>query len=318
MERTLKKMHHSQQGRGRYSMCRVIISSLIGILLSALFPKYAMAEDINIHELLAKSTFYFYGPTGIPGEAKAGTVFLVSRPIPKIENGIAIMMVTANHVLDEVKSDTATVVLREKDQNGSWKEKPVSINVRKGGVPLWHRHISADIGVLPLLENLGASDLAAVKALLVKKEIEYLPYSGLSEDNYLEKSGISIGSELSCLGFPYNVGSPGAGQFPMLRGGKLASYPLYPSREIKSFYFDFSVFPGNSGGPVYFREKYTKIGGEPGVILREGTDQGLAGLVTEKRFAGPQKGLEDIALATVVPSSLVKDTVDATPSISSP
>lgn len=301
-------------------MClRSLVQSLVIIMVSVFSSGQAVAKEINIHELLAKSTFYFCGPSGVAGKANAGTVFLVSRPVPKVENGKVIMLVTANHVFDGVKADKATLVLRERDENGNWKEKPTSIHVRKEGNPLWHRHPSADIGVLPFLENLDATDLESVKSLIDKKDIEWLPYSGLSEDEYLAKSGVSIGSELSCLGFPHNVGSHGPGRFPMLRGGKLASFPLYPSREINSFYFDFTVFPGNSGGPVYFREHFSKIGGEAGVILREGTDQGLVGLVTQKKFALIPGGLpQDLIMGIVVPSSLIKDTVDATPYKTSP
>ena len=52
------------------------------------------------------------------------------------------------------------------------------------------------------------------------------------------------------LGFPRGLAANAAG-FPILRAGRVASYPVAPARIFPTFLLDFSVFPGNSGGPVF-------------------------------------------------------------------
>ncbi len=55
------------------------------------------------------------------------------------------------------------------------------------------------------------------------------------------------------LGYPWGMSANTAG-FPILRAGKVASYPIAPTREFPTFLLDFSVFPGNSGGPVFVKK----------------------------------------------------------------
>ena len=52
------------------------------------------------------------------------------------------------------------------------------------------------------------------------------------------------------LGFPRGLAANSAG-FPILRAGRVASYPIAPAKIFPTFLLDFSVFPGNSGGPVF-------------------------------------------------------------------
>lgn len=52
------------------------------------------------------------------------------------------------------------------------------------------------------------------------------------------------------LGYPKGVSANAAG-FPILRAGRVASYPLAPASRYPTYLVDFNVFAGNSGGPVY-------------------------------------------------------------------
>ena len=48
--------------------------------------------------------------------------------------------------------------------------------------------------------------------------------------------------------------SADAAGFPILRSGRVASYPLAPASVFPTFLMDFSVFPGNSGGAVFMAQ----------------------------------------------------------------
>jgi hypothetical protein len=52
------------------------------------------------------------------------------------------------------------------------------------------------------------------------------------------------------LGYPRGLSANKAG-FPILRSGRVASYPLGPASRYPTFLLDFAVFAGNSGGPVF-------------------------------------------------------------------
>ena len=83
--------------------------------------------------------------------------------------------------------------------------------------------------------------------------VPILPMAFLADDEVLKKFEIHPGDELLCLGFPLGVSSESG--FPILRSGKIASYP------IVSTLYAFRVFDGNSGGPVYFVDHGRTYGG---------------------------------------------------------
>ena len=93
---------------------------------------------------------------------------------------------------------------------------------------------------------------------------------------------------MMALGFPQGLSANEAG-FPILRSGRVASYPLAPSAAFPTFLLDFRVFPGNSGGPVY---RSGGPGGDDGQFIAgmltqqvELSGQSLdIGIVTEARF----------------------------------
>jgi hypothetical protein len=138
-----------------------------------------------------------------------------------------------------------------------------------------------------------------------------------------EKYEIHPGDELFCLGYPLGAEANPQG-FAILRSGKIASFPLTPAKAVKSFLYDFEVFGGNSGGPVYFVDKSRTYGGT--THLGE-TICSVVGLVSEERFQPRQsvKLLEDgsdqtryevtekrekLKLAVVVPAQFIKETLD--------
>jgi hypothetical protein len=131
----------------------------------------------------------------------------------------------------------------------------------------------------------------------------------LADDKMIEQFEIHPGDELKCLGYPLGLESNNAG-FPVLRSGKIASYPLLPTASTRTFLFDFRIFKGNSGGPVYFDEHNRGYQGN----LNVGNHiQFLVGLVSEEaEYNLPYSQLQ-LGLAVVVHASLIKEAINTLP-----
>jgi hypothetical protein len=112
------------------------------------------------------------------------------------------------------------------------------------------------------------------------------------------------------FGFPLFVSSDSG--FPILRSGKIASYPIVPTKVNRAILFDFSVFDGNSGGPVYFVDHGRTYGGT--THLGE-SEQFVVGLVTSQVISKPYNN-RPIELASIVPSAFIIETIDLLPAMS--
>jgi hypothetical protein len=132
----------------------------------------------------------------------------------------------------------------------------------------------------------------------------------------LKQFEVHAGDRLSCLGYPYGAEANDAG-FPILRSGHIASYPLTPTKNVKTFFFDFNVFEGNSGGPVYLLDSNRVYEGSTHI----GTVQFLVGLVSEQTvFEEEIKALSEkrtlrhqLGLATVIHAALIREALDLLP-----
>src|SRR5437667_3562952 len=82
----------------------------------------------------------------------------------------------------------------------------------------------------------------------------------VADDDMLSEFEVNPGEELICLGYPFGAES-NTGGFPILRSGRIPSYPLLPTESTKALLFDFPIFPGNSGGPVYLSSNNRTYGG---------------------------------------------------------
>lgn len=138
-----------------------------------------------------------------------------------------------------------------------------------------------------------------------------------ADDDALREYEIKPGDEVRCLGFPLGVASNEAG-FPVLRSGRIASYPILPTEKTKSFLLDFRVFEGNSGGPVYFVERYRPNLKTFGSFTNY---HFIIGLVSEEtlltqQVIGPYSQeirQTQLDLAKVIHGSLIKQTIEMLP-----
>lgn len=227
-----------------------------------------------------------------------GTAFILGKPSRKDTTKAYYVLVTAHHVLDSIKQDYAVLHLRTKVKSG-YQKLLVNIPIRKDSIPLWVKHPKADV--------------AAMYVSLPKEtEIQLLTTNLLATDEILQEFEIHPGDELLCLGYPYGAEANDFG-FPILRSGKISSFPLTPTKIVKSFLFDFEVFGGNSGGPVYF------IGQNR--IYKGGTHIGevhfLMGLVTGQIILKRNSDSKEfpIALAQVIHASFIKELIDMLPNL---
>ena len=275
-------------------MKKAIILVLIFYINIPIFPQ----RNFELNTILMNATFR------IEGSSKTGTVFIIGKPSKKDSTKAFYVMVTANHVLDDIKTDLATLYLR-KNVDNNYSLYPYPVRIRNNGTPLWTKNPDADVAAMYI-------------ALPHDISIELLTTDFLATDSLISKFEIHPGDELFCLGYPYGVSANEAG-FPILRSGIISSYPLLPTREIKSFLFDFQVFGGNSGGPVYFIGVNRDYKG--GIHI--GSVRFIIGLVSKQKIIEEEiKSLDEttrkehaLGLAIVIPATFIRDTINLLPNL---
>jgi hypothetical protein len=210
------------------------------------------------------------------------------------------VLVTAAHVLNEMKGNKAQILLRKKKEDGSYEKLPFPIDIRKNNKPLWARHEEADVAAM----YIGLPDVV---------EVPLLTTDFLTDDLTFDEFEIHPGDRLMCLGYPLGAEANKMG-FSILRSGVIASYPLTPAKKIKKILYDVEVYKGNSGGPVYFVESgRTYKGG-----LHVTTIQFIAGIISKERMLvsikeEPYKITKEehqLGLAEIIPAIFIKETIE--------
>jgi hypothetical protein len=202
-----------------------------------------------------------------------------------------------------MQGDTAILHMRIKTNERGWTPQLVSLAIRSNSQPLWKKHPEADVAVMYVR--------------LPPNSIPLLTTELLATDEALSEFEIHPGDELECLGYPLGM-EANSGGFPILRSGKVASYPLLPTDKVKTFLFDFRVFKGNSGGPVYFVQSNRIYNGATHI----GSVHFIVGLVSQEslvqqQFVSPyseELRQLQLGLAVVVHASLIRQAIGLLPS----
>src|SRR5208283_5863289 len=99
---------------------------------------------------------------------------------------------------------------------------PYKIQIREKGRPLWTRHPEADVAgmILPLPDEFLKSHY-------------WISSDFLAGNERFKDLDIRPGDELMCLGYPLGI-ELGAGKFPILRSGRIASYPVWPTSKAQT------------------------------------------------------------------------------------
>ena len=270
---------------------RLLMLSLFNLAL--LLPSYGQGiTDLNT--TLMRSTFKF------EGNGSVGTVFIMGTPIKDNPSSVRYTLITAAHVLEGANGDEATLHLRVKNGD-QFVRRPFVIKIRENGTNLWVRHPDADVAALFV-------------ALPTDADIQCIPTTGMfADDDFITHNEIHPGDELYVLGFPLGAEANDAG-FPILRSGAIASYPIIPTRDVKTFLLDFQVYRGNSGGPVLIYQMNRIIGGKmPTVNFCR-----VMGLVSQEKIITEQvqslyenrQSQHPLAAAVVVHASLIQETIN--------
>jgi Trypsin-like peptidase domain len=241
-----------------------------------------MAVDLSID--LIQATVQVEQPLG-DGTRTVGTGFLVSDPTP--DGKPRILLVTANHVFRKMPGAIATIGFRIENADGSWRYAPEPLKIRDGDKELWIHHPDRDLAVISI-----SPPPAFAKAAI--------PEDWLAGDDTFAKEGLTPGDEMMALGFPEGLSANTAG-FPIVRTGRVASYPLSPSAAFPTFLLDFNVFPGNSGGPVYVEN--TPHGSAPADSKTNGGF--IAGVLTQQVELNSQ----NLSIGIVTDAKFVRETL---------
>ena len=264
----------------------------------------AFGETGDVYNILMHWTFKIEGRAVDTNRIVFGTVFIMGVPLAGSTSLAKPVLVTAAHVLSDIQSQTATVFMRSEMKDGSYRRRPYELRIRDtNGVPLWTRHPEVDIAVMKV--NVPDDAISSTPLLSI---------SSLAGDDEFALRDLHPGDELMCLGFPLGLESNEAG-FSILRSGRIASYPVHPSRLARSFYYDIAVYGGNSGGPVFYEYKNRRIPGEPfnktvdiaavaGVIIQD-----VSQIMNYEGYFESVKRKDPLGLASVVPAEFIKQTL---------
>lgn len=222
----------------------------------------------------------------VGGGRAVATGFLVSDTAP--DGRLRVTLITAEHVLEDMPQLSVSMGFRVQDAEHAWTFSPLDLRIRDdSGHPLWQAHTSRDVAAM----------VVHVPPELARRAI---PIRYLADRDTFAQNGVEPGSEMMTLGFPRGLASNAAG-FPILRAGRIASYPVGPADQAPTFLMDFSVFPGNSGGPVFVSHP-----GRSSASGQARTDEFVAGILTQQVEVEQQA----LGIGIVTHARFVRETID--------
>ena len=245
-----------------------------------------MVMDLAVE--LIHATVQLEQPLG-DGTRTVGTGFLISAPAA--DGKPRTVLITANHVLQKMPGGTARIGYRISNADGSWSYSPQPLKIRdaKGG-QLWTNHPGRDVAAIAITAPPQFAKAA-------------IPMNYLASDESFTTYKVNAGDEMMALGFPRGLSANPAG-FPILRAGRVASYPIAPAKIFPTFLLDFAVFPGNSGGPVFVSRAAKSETGLTQVANAE--DPGfIAGLLTQQ----VELNSERLEIGIVTHAKFVRETI---------
>src|SRR5690606_32646656 len=235
-----------------------------------------MFADAPVWDLtvsLINATVQLDQPQG-DGTRTVGTGFLIDAP--RADGTPRVVLVTAAHVFDRMPLENARIGWRVPLTDGSWRFTPASLKIP-----------DRDVAVM----TIEAPEAFARAAI---------PQGWLADGYTFERFDVAPGDEMMSLGFPRGLSANRAG-FPILRVGRIASYPLSPVVAFPTFLVDFTVFPGNSGGPVFLTGSTRRRPGVP-----EPEHPFIAGVLTQQ----VELDSERLGIGVVAHANYIRETIE--------
>jgi Trypsin-like peptidase domain len=245
-----------------------------------------MVMDLSVQ--LMQATVQLEQPLG-DGTRTVGTGFLISEIGPDGKSHT--ILVTANHVFDKMPKANARIGYRIANADGSWSYSPQALKIRDSeGHPLWTHHPSRDVAAISITAPTAFAQAA-------------IPEEYLAADDTFSKYQVGAGDEMMALGFPRGLAANPAG-FPILRAGRVASFPIAPAKVYPTFLLDFAVFPGNSGGPVFMSGPARRASSDPAQPRQD--VEFIAGLLTQQ----VELNSERLDIGIVTNAKYIRETLD--------
>ena len=188
------------------------------------------------------------------------------------------VLITSAHVLSVAPHGPFFIAARTPAAGGNPSVALLEFQPSFSAEPAYVRHPDYDVAAIevPIPPEIAAQ--LALPSFINEKEI------GARAD------APHVGDDVSVLGFPQVF--PGTtGAFPVLRAGRIASYSAGPQSDWDKFLINTSVYPGDSGAPVFAARRR----GRPHLI----------GMVAER--IGPRGGV--VPLAVAIDARVIRETL---------
>jgi len=249
----------------------------------------AQAPSWDLTAGLVAATVQIDQPIAGTEQRTVGTGFLVSAPGPG--GAPRVVLVTAAHVFNNFPDADARIGWRFERPDGDWRFAPEPLRIRNDqGQPLWTQHPQRDVAAMVITAPPEFARAA-------------IPLAWLADEQTVKALEVSAADEVATLGFPRGLSSNRVG-FPILRVGRVASAPLTPFSAFPTFLIDMRVFPGNSGGPVFWASPLRR---------RPDAPQSPYPIVLGLLAREVQVGEERLDLGVVAPASQIREVIAQLP-----
>lgn len=244
-------------------------------------PVQSVSRKPSASEHAVQATFRLHGPGG------SGTAFVVEHPDAGNSQPRQ-LLISAAHTFENIASQEGTLVVRQRDESGSWGRHDMSLRLRSDDGPLWTRHPSADVAVLPI--ELPAGTVCTPFAL-----------GDVATAADFDSGRVHLGQQARVACFPAQTESDSVG-WPVLRTGHVATPQLSPAAGLQQFFVDYAHFAGDSGAAVVVEGPTPRVAGVV-VGMQRQTDH-ISSPYEEKTMHTP------LGLAIVVPSTRVREVIE--------
>lgn len=202
------------------------------------------SSDLSFVEGVMHSCYQLRGDSG-----SLGTVVMVACTLDVDSEHL--FLVSARHVFDAIRTDSATLFARLRLDDGDYATILFRIRLRDSAGPLYHCYHN---------ETVDLAGLRLPPDFLIQHTQYRLTRGTFATHEYFQQAHITVGDKVLVLGYPFGWASE-TGMFPLLKSGIIASFPLLPIEKRPVFYIDGTFFSGNSGGPVIL-EGASRVAGQ--------------------------------------------------------
>jgi len=231
-----------------------------------------VADDPNVR--MMRATFRVAGKSKkVEGGDESAAAFVVAlgggSPTSPTRR---VVLLTAGHFFNFIKGDTIKIVARRALGDGRYEKVLHPVAIRRKGKELWFRHPDKDIDAAAMVVDLPA-DL----------DVAPLEIAQLATTATFASAAFYPGREVFALGFPFAIESSKAG-FPVLREGRIASFPPPRPPERRTFLVDLAMSHGMSGAPLYI------VGGGGGAPTARARPLVLGMIVAQRELTSDFRG----------------------------